>query len=267
MELLTIVYKYINKFINIDSLISELKRYNAKKTNDDIGGLIKELKQIKKETPNEIDEEEKQRQEQIKKLRKIMKELINNKDEKVREMAKKKATSLEKEAKITKDGGKLYASTKNLLLQNKTVIENFEALSDEELLKMICQYISVPRPIELSKTHFNKLIEICIKNDNREWLWRLAFNYENTDMNLQQIADYFILKRDAYYLTELISAVFQKLNIDAIVDEVLRTDDTDFVYAIIKHKDACEFAFDDKQIEKVKHYLETLNKKDNGGKN
>ena len=132
---------------------------------------------------------------------------------------------------------------------------------------MICQYISVPRPIELSKTHFNKLIEICIKNDNREWLWRLAFNYENTDMNLQQIADYFILKRDAYYLTELISAVFQKLNIDAIVDEVLRTDDADFVYAIIKHKDACEFAVDDKQIEKVKHYLETLNKKDNGGKN
>ena len=50
MELLTIVYKYINKFINIDALISELKRYNATKANDDIEGLIKELEQIKKET-------------------------------------------------------------------------------------------------------------------------------------------------------------------------------------------------------------------------
>lgn len=49
-------------------------------------------------------------------------------------------------------------------------------MSNLELLELITQYISVPVTLKISQETFNDLMAIGIK-DNREALWRLAFNY------------------------------------------------------------------------------------------
>ena len=60
----------------------------------------------------------------------------------------------------------------------------------------------------------------ALEKDKREWLWRLAFNYERQDINFDGIIDYFISQKDGYYLTELISAIGESLDIDKIIDKI-----------------------------------------------
>ena len=94
----------------------------------------------------------------------------------------------------------------------------FESLTDYELLELIAQNISAPFPPNLTQEEFEKLVNAGIKKDEREWLWRLAFNYEGKNINFDTIVEYFIKKKDGYYLAELISAVGECLNIDEIID-------------------------------------------------
>ena len=97
----------------------------------------------------------------------------------------------------------------------------------EELLTFITRYISVPLPPPIKQEDFNDLVKVGIKEDNREALWRLAVNYDKK-MNFTLIEDYFIDKRDSYYLIELISAT-DSVNLDNIVSKVVATNDREFM--------------------------------------
>lgn len=57
----------------------------------------------------------------------------------------------------------------------------------------------------------------------------MAFNYNGKKKNFSNIEDYFIEKRDDYYLTELISAVQEDLNIDKLIKKVINTKDKKFI--------------------------------------
>ena len=96
----------------------------------------------------------------------------------------------------------------------------FDSLTDYELLEFIAQNIQAPFPPQLSQDEFEKLVKIGIENDKREWLWRLAFNYEGRNINFDTIVDYFIKVRDGYYIAELISAVGECLDIDNLIDRI-----------------------------------------------
>ena len=72
-----------------------------------------------------------------------------------------------------------------------------------------------------SQEEFDKLVKVGIEKDEREWLWRLAFNYERSKINFDNIVDYFIKKKDGYYLAELISAIGECLNIDSIINKIV----------------------------------------------
>ena len=61
-----------------------------------------------------------------------------------------------------------------------------------ELLEFIAQYIQVPYPPQLTQEEFESLVQVGIEQDKREWLWRLAFNYEKSNINFDSIVDYFI---------------------------------------------------------------------------
>lgn len=57
----------------------------------------------------------------------------------------------------------------------------------------------------------------------------MAFNYSGKKKDFTRIENYFIDKRDDYYLTELISAVQEDLNMDELIEKVINTKDTNFI--------------------------------------
>lgn len=76
---------------------------------------------------------------------------------------------------------------------------------------------------------FDGLVNVGIKEDERESLWRLALNYHGKEKDFSCIENYFIEKRDDYYLIELISAVQEDLNMDKLIEKVIYTKDQKFI--------------------------------------
>ena len=108
-----------------------------------------------------------------------------------------------------------------------------DSLTDYEFLEFIAQYIKAPFPPSLSKKEFDKLVNAGIEHDEREWLWRLAFNYEDKDMNFDAIVNYFIRVKDAYYLQEIICAIGDVLDVESIIK---RINDKELIEQLLERK-------------------------------
>lgn len=235
MDLVSLMYKYINRFINSDELLESLEELDLNNFTDEekasIKKLIDDIKSIKDKIPNEVDEIEKNRIEINEKyVNGIDKILQNNTlENKLKEKFLKIREGLLEDKKKVKDGGKLYESLFTLLADNDLINYYCNLLNDYELLEFIAQYISVPMPPQISQEKFDKIVKVGIENDEREWLWRLAFNYNEKNKDFSLIEDYFIEKRDDYYLTELISAVREDLNMKKLKKKVIATKDKKFI--------------------------------------
>lgn len=235
MDLVSLMYKYINRFINSDELLESLEELDLNNFTDEekasIKKLIDDIKSIKDKIPNEVDEIEKNRIEINEKyVNGIDKILQNNTlENKLKEKFLKIREGLLEDKKKVKDGGKLYESLFTLLADNDLINYYCDLLNDYELLEFIAQYISVPIPPQISQEKFDKIVKVGIENDEREWLWRLAFNYNEKNKDFSLIEDYFIEKRDDYYLTELISAVPDDLNMKKLKKKVIATKDKKFI--------------------------------------
>ena len=241
MDLVKLLYKYINKFINSKELLASLKQIDLAKYSEDeivkIKELIKDLEKIIKEIPNEIDEIEKKR----------LKDSLD--------FVKRKKESLEKDKKIINDGGKLYDTVVDLLDNNELINKYFDKMSNKEMLEFITEYISVPITPALTQSEFDDLVMVGIEDDNREALWRLVFNYNNKNKDFTKIVDYFILKRDAYYLEELVSAVKEDLDMEHLLKKVKETNDKDFINEIIRRGKDITYLFSDEELRKIKEFL------------
>ena len=235
MDLVSLMYKYINRFINSDELLESLEELDLNNFTDEekvsIKKLIDDIKSIKDKIPNEVAEIEKNRIEINEKyVNGIDKILQNNTlENKLKEKFLKIREGLLEDKKKVKDGGKLYESLFTLLADNDLINYYCDLLNDYELLEFIAQYISVPMPPQISQEKFDKIVKVGIENDEREWLWRLAFNYNEKNKDFSLIEDYFIEKRDDYYLTELISAVPEDLNMKKLKKKVIATKDKKFI--------------------------------------
>jgi len=235
MDLVSLMYKYINRFINSDELLESLEELDLNNFTDEekvsIKKLIDDIKSIKDKIPNEVDEIEKNRIEINEKyVNGIDKILQNNTlENKLKEKFLKIREGLLEDKKKVKDGGKLYESLFTLLADNDLINYYCDLLNDYELLEFIAQYISVPMPPQIDQEKFDKIVKVGIENDEREWLWRLAFNYNRKNKDFSLIEDYFIEKRDDYYLTELISAVREDLNMKKLKKKVIATKDKKFI--------------------------------------
>lgn len=228
MELVNLMYRYVNRFINSNELIKELKKIDISNYQDKevINKLIKDIEEVREKTPNEIDKVEKKRLEEIDNLLDKFKE-VNTSDEQAKEFIEKQYNNLLKDKERVRDGGKLYTKIVNLLTNNSVINKFASKMNDKELLTFITRYISVPLPPPIKQEDFNDLVKVGIKEDNREALWRLAVNYDKK-MDFTLIEDYFIDKRDSYYLIELISAT-DSINLDNIVSKVVATSDREFM--------------------------------------
>lgn len=228
MELVNLMYRYVNRFINSNELIKELKKIDICNYQDKevINKLIKDIEEVREKTPNEIDKVEKKRLEEIDNLLDKFKE-VNTSDNELKEFIEKQYKNLLKEKEKIKDSGKLYTKITDLLTNNSVINKSASKMNDKELLTFITRYISVPLPPPIKQEDFNALVKVGIKEDNREALWRLAVNYDKK-MDFTLIEDYFIDKRDSYYLIELISAT-DSVNLDNIVSKVVATNDREFM--------------------------------------
>ena len=227
MDLVDLMYKYINRFINSDELLNGLENLNLSNFNDDekitITKLIKDIRKIKANIVNEADEIEKNRLEIVEKIIKDINKVLktDNLEKDIKEKIEKRKNYFLEEKKKIKDGGKLYESIYILLADNDLINHYWDSMNDYELLEFIAKYISVPMPPQIDQKKFNDLIKAGIKNDEREWLWRLALN--------SLIENYYIKIKDDYYLTELICAVPDEIDINKIRKKVMDTNDEIFI--------------------------------------
>lgn len=240
MNLVTLMYKYINRFINSDELLESLEELDlnnfSKEEKISINKLIDDIKIIKDKTANEIDEIEKNRLETIERIVSNINIILesDNLEKDLREKIEHRKEYLLEDKKKVKDGGKLYESIYILLADNKLINHYWESINDYELLEFIAQYISVPMPPQIDQEKFNDLVKVGIENNEREWLWRLAFNYNRKNKDFSIIEDYFIEKKDSYYLTELISAIPEDLDMKKLKEKVLATKDKKFITSVKK---------------------------------
>lgn len=172
--------------------------------------------------------------------------------EKGREFVKKRYESLLEEKKQVRDCGPRYDKLSELLTHFPTYKETCLNMNDLELLEFITQYISVPLPPPINQEYFDDLVVAGIKEDKKEAIWRLAMNYNERGKDFSKIEDYFILKRDDWYLMELVSGVTEDLNLAKLVDKIVETKDKEFIKKILE----CEhYTFEDDLKEKLENAL------------
>lgn len=235
MDLVDLMYKYINRFINSDELLNRLENLNLSNFNNDekvsINKLINNIKIIKDKTANEIDEIEKNRLATIEKIVSDINKILEseNLEKDIKEKIAKRKKYFIEEKKKTKDGGKLYKTLYTLLADNTLLNYYWNSMSDYELLEFIAKYISVPMPPQIDQEKFEKIVKAGIEKDEREWLWRLALNYSKKNFDYSLIEDYYIKIKDDYYLTELICAVPDEIDINKIRKKVMDTNDEIFI--------------------------------------
>lgn len=261
MDLVNIVYRYINRFINSEQLVKSLENIDksnfTKKETLELDKLLDEVKNIINTVPIEIDQIEINRRDSLNGVLKKLDELKTSEiaEEKTKDYADKRYNDLLFDMEEIRDSGPRYEKLEDLLLHNSVYINYREKMDDLELLNLIAQYFSSPVVPNITQETFNNLVKAGIKADKREALWRLAFNYYNKDKDFSSIEDYFIEKRDVYYLVELIVAVEEDLNMEKLIEKVINTHDRDFIIRCgneAKHS----FIFTDEEIEKLKERID-----------
>ncbi len=264
MDLVNIIYRYVNRFINSLELIELLatidKTKFSKKEAKEIDKLLDEVKEIVETVPVEIDQIEINRMTSI---NHILEDLDNvRKNEKnskeIKKFAKNKYNSLLKDKENIRDSGPRYKRLYELLVNNSVYKNYCEKMNDLELLEFITQYISAPVTPNIDQETFDDLVNVGIEKDKREELWRLAFNYSGKKKNFTRIENYFIDKRDDYYLTELISAVKDDLDMNGLIEKVINTKDTNFISSCGKRAINIGI-FTDEEIEKLKERIQGEN--------
>lgn len=235
MDLVNIIYRYVNRFINSQGLIKLLEdidktKFSNKEINE-IEILLEEVKKVIETVPIEIDQVEIRRISSLNRMLEDLEKMKTNEktSEEARLFIEERYNSLIKDKDVIRDSGPRYDRLYDLLVNNSVYIKYCKNMNDLELLEFITQYISVPVTPNIDQATFNDLVTAGIKEDKREALWRLAFNYKEKKKDFTCIEDYFIEKRDDYYLTELISVVKEDLNIEQLVEKVINTKDKNFI--------------------------------------
>ncbi len=103
------------------------------------------------------------------------------------------------------------------------------------------------------KDNINSLIDVYIKENNKEELWNLAEKYENK-IDLEKIANYYIEEKSDFYICELISLVGEYLNLDEIFEKIIATKDEEFIFWIVKNP-IIKNIIDDNYLQKLNNYL------------
>ena len=117
MDLVNLMYKYINRFINSDELLEELKKlelnHYSKEEEQEIKQLILDVQNIKNTTPNEVDDIERKRLGNIEHFLGLIEQAENTDlNDDLKKLVQKK------KAQFLKDQNKVYGYTDTMKLVN-----------------------------------------------------------------------------------------------------------------------------------------------------
>lgn len=249
-ELLNNCYRFFNRFITADELIEELINMDTSNLfEEDIeeqNKLIEGIKTIAKNIPNEIDEYVIKKKESIMNIIKKFEDITQ--DNKNLDFLNRQLETLKKDYEKVIDSHERWFSITSYINKNEYFNNVFDSLTDYELLEFIAQNIQAPFPPQINQDDFEKLVKVGIENDEREWLWRLAFNYEGMNINFDSIVDFFIKEKDGFYLTELINAIGECLNIDDIINKI---NDKELIIDLKERKDVISSYVSEEQLNKL----------------
>ena len=207
MDLVNIIYRYVNRFINSAELTKLLTNIDKSKfsenENREIEELLEKVKKIIETVPIEIDQVEIRRMASLNHILEDLEKIKTNEknSKEVKEFAENRYNNLVKDKENIRDSGPRYEQLYELLVNNPVYVNHCRKMSDLELLEFITQYISAPVTPNIDQETFDDLVSAGIEKDKREALWRLAFNYNGKKKDFTRIENYFIDKRDDYYLT------------------------------------------------------------------
>ena len=256
MQLLNISYKYVNRYINAEEFVSMLKGIDksnlTKKDINETKKFIEDIENIIVDNPNEVDELVMKEKEKTKKMLNKLDQIKNIELNKDSEFLLSIVNNLEHEYDREVDSKDRWLKILDYFKSNKYYTNLCRSLSDYELLEYIAQYIHAKCPPMIDQELFDRLVEVGISKDEREYLWRLAFNYLNSGFNFDKIVDYFIEKKDGYYLDELICAVYEDLDIDSIINKL---NDKELIEYIIKDIDRVKDIITDDRLNILKDKL------------
>ena len=223
MEFLKICQQYFNRYINSEELLATLKALNMELGKNDkvsFDALTTSIEEIIRETNDEKDELINKELEQLKSSIEQIEKIVEKNKEKTPKELKDELARMRKNLKKPRDNFDRWTRICDAIKENKLYGKQLDDLSDEGLLELIAEDMRAPRPIPIDSDTFDKLVQVGISKDQREWLWRLAFNYFDKGFDYNRIADYYIKCEDSYYLAELISAIGRALDIDPIIEQI-----------------------------------------------
>ena len=109
-------------------------------------------------------------------------------------------------------------------------------------------------PPDINQDKFEKIIKEAFNSEySLENVWRIAIVYDKHGLNYDTIDKIFIESKNAYYLSEYISAVHQ-VNQEKIVNMMINTNDKDYINEFLfKYINGSNI--EKKYIESLKEYV------------
>lgn len=181
------------------NITTVLFKYINKNHNNE--GLLKDLNELLELYPKDKKE-----------INRIIKE-INN-------IISSSLLEIERDSKIEK-----------LLIEWDYYIKSATSMTPFEVATMIGDLFYLQYKPHIDQKYFDDMIDALKEKDEREYLWRLALNY-NRMFDMDKIETYFIDKNDSYYLTELIS-VLDEPNYYRISNKLVNKKDKEFIKDVI----------------------------------
>lgn len=174
MDLVNIIYRYVNRFINSEELIESLTNLDKKKFSKKeiaaIEKLLNTVKEIIKNVPVETDQIAIKRLATINHMLENLEKVKPDNKEETKKL-KNRYNDLLKDKHKVRDSGLRYIKLYDSLVNNSVYINYCEKMTDLELLEFITQYIFAPIPPNITQKSFNELVKIGISKDKREALW------------------------------------------------------------------------------------------------
>jgi len=98
---------------------------------------------------------------------------------------------------------------------------------EQNIIENLEKNLVLDEPPKITQQRFDLIINVLIKEDRRELMWRLCGTYPNYNYN--KAIDYFVDKKDSWYVEELVCFVDGELDQEYLVNKMIETKDTKFI--------------------------------------
>lgn len=125
-----------------------------------------------------------------------------------------------------------------LILKSEYNIETAKTMSPMDVANMIGDLFYLEYLPAMDQEYFDEMVNACVENNEREYAWRLALNYDRR-FDMDKIETYFIDIKDSYYLAELIS-IQDNPNYSRITTKLINSKDKELIQKVLS-KNYIEF--------------------------